>query len=97
VVVGGSSYSVGAAGGWVLGGGHSSLSPQYGLGVDSESKFKASHYLIPLLDVIQFEIVTPDGKLRTANQFQNQDLFWALRGGGPGFGVCCHSLCSVAY
>ncbi|CAG8686784.1 9487_t:CDS:2, partial [Acaulospora colombiana] len=34
IVVGGSSYSVGAAGGWVLGGGHSSLSPQYGLGVD---------------------------------------------------------------
>jgi hypothetical protein len=36
IVVGGSSYSVGAAGGWILGGGHSSLSPQYGLGVDSE-------------------------------------------------------------
>lgn len=35
VVVGAGSYSVGAAGGWVLGGGHSSLSPQYGLGVDS--------------------------------------------------------------
>jgi hypothetical protein len=35
VVVGGTSYSVGAAGGWVLGGGHSSLSPQYGLGIDS--------------------------------------------------------------
>ena len=36
VVVGASSYSVGAAGGWVIGGGHSSLSPQYGLGVDSK-------------------------------------------------------------
>jgi hypothetical protein len=35
VVVGASAYSVGAAGGWVIGGGHSSLSPQYGLGVDS--------------------------------------------------------------
>ncbi|KIM28701.1 hypothetical protein M408DRAFT_131429 [Serendipita vermifera MAFF 305830] len=72
VVVGGSSYSVGAAGGWVLGGGHSSLSPQYGLGVDN---------------VLQFEIVTPDSQLRTANRFLNKDLFWALRGGGPGFGV----------
>lgn len=41
VVVGGASYSVGAAGGWVLGGGHGSLSPQYGLGVDSKfNKFK---------------------------------------------------------
>lgn len=37
VVVGGSSYSVGAAGGWILGGGHSNISPQYGLGVDSRS------------------------------------------------------------
>lgn len=36
MVVGGSSWSVGAAGGWILGGGHSSLSPQYGLGVDSK-------------------------------------------------------------
>jgi hypothetical protein len=36
VVVGGNSWSVGAAGGWILGGGHSALSPQYGLGVDSK-------------------------------------------------------------
>ncbi|PVF95629.1 FAD-binding domain-containing protein [Serendipita vermifera] len=72
VVVGGGCYTVGAAGGWVLGGGHSTLSPQYGLGVDN---------------VVQFEIVTPDGKLRIANAYTNKDLFWALRGGGPGFGV----------
>jgi hypothetical protein len=39
VIVGGGSYSVGAAGGWILGGGHSSLSPQYGLGVDSKWPF----------------------------------------------------------
>jgi hypothetical protein len=37
VVVGGQSWSVGAAGGWILGGGHSSLSRQFGLGVDSMS------------------------------------------------------------
>jgi hypothetical protein len=37
-VVGGGSRSVGAAGGWVQGGGHSPLSGLYGLGVDSESK-----------------------------------------------------------
>ncbi|KAG8794101.1 hypothetical protein FRC17_008339, partial [Serendipita sp. 399] len=72
VVVGGTGYTVGAAGGWLLGGGHSALSPQYGLGVDN---------------VVQFEIVTPDGKLRIANEYQSKDLFWALRGGGPGFGV----------
>ena len=39
------------------------------------------------IDVLQFEIVTPDGVLRTANKYQEKDLFWALRGSGPGFGV----------
>jgi hypothetical protein len=39
------------------------------------------------IDVVQFEIVTPDGEVRTANAYKNKDLFWALRGGGPGFGV----------
>jgi hypothetical protein len=47
--------------------------------------------------VLQFEIVTPDGKLRTANEFQNEDLFWALRGGGPGFGVRFYSAFTVVY
>ncbi|KAF8207888.1 FAD-binding domain-containing protein [Mycena galopus ATCC 62051] len=59
------------------GGGHSVLSPVYGLGVDR---------------VLQFKIVTPDGQYRTANEFQNQDLFWALRGGGGStFGVVLES------
>ncbi|CAG8523836.1 13200_t:CDS:10 [Acaulospora colombiana] len=45
-----------------------SLSPEYGLGIDN---------------AVQFEIVTPDGELRTANAYQHKDLFWASRGGGP--------------
>lgn len=69
----GSSPTVAISGGWVLGAGHSVLSPVYGLGVDR---------------VVQFTIVTPDGVLRTANACENADLFWALRGGGGGtFGV----------
>ena len=32
-------------------------------------------------------IVTPDGKAVTANECQNKELFWTMRGGGPGFGV----------
>lgn len=33
-------------------------------------------------------MVTPDGVYRTANECQNEDLFWALRGGGGStFGV----------
>jgi FAD/FMN-containing dehydrogenase len=34
------------------------------------------------------DIVTPNGDLVTANECQNKDLFWAIRGGGGGtFGV----------
>lgn len=36
VVVGGAARSVGAAGGWVQGGGHSPLGGKYGMGVDSK-------------------------------------------------------------
>ncbi len=74
-LVGGASAggSVGAAGGWLLGGGHSALSPSYGLGVDN---------------VLEFTLVTSTGTCLTANTYQHSDLFWALRGGGGGtFGV----------
>ncbi|KAK7024262.1 hypothetical protein VNI00_016479 [Paramarasmius palmivorus] len=75
VIVGGLSAggSVGAAGGWVLGGGHSALAPTYGLGVDN---------------ALQFTLVIASGEHLTANAYTNSDLFWALRGGGGGtFGV----------
>ncbi|KAG0236152.1 hypothetical protein BGW42_004036 [Actinomortierella wolfii] len=72
IVVGGADPTVGTSGGYCLSGGHSSLSPRHGLCVDN---------------VLQYKVVTADGKLRVANTYQNQDLFWALRGGGPGFGV----------
>ncbi|TFK51006.1 FAD-binding domain-containing protein [Heliocybe sulcata] len=65
--------TVGAAGGWLLGGGHSVMSPFYGLGVDN---------------VIQFTAVLPSGQYVTLNQYENPDLFWAFRGGGgPSFGI----------
>ncbi|KAH6908858.1 FAD binding domain-containing protein [Coprinopsis sp. MPI-PUGE-AT-0042] len=75
MVVGGVSAggSVGAAGGWVMGGGHSANSAAYGLGVDN---------------VLQFTVVTSDGKHVVANAYTNPSLFWALRGGGGGtFGI----------
>ncbi|KAJ3497149.1 hypothetical protein NLG97_g2120 [Lecanicillium saksenae] len=73
----GYSPTVGLSGGWVMNGGHSSISNVYGLGVDR---------------VLQFKIVTPDGKMRIANKCQNPDLFWALRGGGGGtFGLVLES------
>ncbi|KAF8886615.1 FAD-binding domain-containing protein [Gymnopilus junonius] len=72
-LIGGSDQSVGAAGGWHQGGGHSPLSPTLGLGADR---------------ALEYKIVTTDGVLRTANACQNSDLFWALRGGGGGtFGI----------
>ncbi|KAL4935246.1 hypothetical protein BDV06DRAFT_234519 [Aspergillus oleicola] len=68
-IVGGSSLTVGAAGGWITGGGHSILTNELGLGVDNTQQLKA---------------VLPNGNHVTANRCQNQDLFFALRGGGGG-------------
>ncbi|KAK8186483.1 hypothetical protein BC567DRAFT_253939 [Phyllosticta citribraziliensis] len=72
-VPGGTSSTVGAAGGWVSGGGHGFATNTLGLGVDN---------------VLQIRAVLPDGRYVTANECQNQDIFFALRGGGGGtFGV----------
>ena len=49
-LVGGSSASVVAAGGWIAGGGHSALSNTLGLGVDR---------------AIEFQVVVPSGRLLT--------------------------------
>ncbi|KAJ7590276.1 FAD-binding domain-containing protein, partial [Mycena floridula] len=69
----GGCISVGAAGGYVPGGGHSLLSNVFGLGVDR---------------VLEYEVVTPQGNHIFVNECSHPDLFWALRGGGGGtFGV----------
>ncbi|KAG6834590.1 hypothetical protein H0H93_008726, partial [Arthromyces matolae] len=76
-VVGGSDRSVGVTGGWLQGGGHGALSNTMGLGVDR---------------VLEYKLVTPDGQYRVANECQNEDLFYALRGGGGGtYGVVLSS------
>ncbi|PYH42437.1 FAD-binding domain-containing protein [Aspergillus saccharolyticus JOP 1030-1] len=80
-VLGGSSPTVGASGGFIMAGGHGLLSAQLGLGIDR---------------VLEFKLVTPDGVLRRANACQNRDLFWALRGGGGGsFGLVLESTSRV--
>lgn len=66
-IVGGSDRTVGAAGGWLNGGGHGVMSNTLGLGVDNALQIKA---------------VLPNGTYVTANRCQNQDIFYAIRGGG---------------
>jgi FAD/FMN-containing dehydrogenase len=38
-------------------------------------------------NVLSVDVVTADGRLLTADASQNEDLFWAVRGGGGNFGV----------
>ncbi|KAI8966418.1 FAD-binding domain-containing protein [Daldinia sp. FL1419] len=72
IIVGGTARSV-SVGGYLTGGGHSVLAPRYGLGADQ---------------ILQMDVVTAAGDIITANECQNQDLFWAMRGGGGStFGV----------
>ncbi|KAL4778071.1 hypothetical protein BJX76DRAFT_344224 [Aspergillus varians] len=73
VVVGGECPTVGLAGGFTQGGGHSALSTNFGLGADQ---------------TLAFEVVTAEGDVVTASRTQNTDLYWALSGGGAGnYGV----------
>ncbi|KAF9889768.1 hypothetical protein FE257_007074 [Aspergillus nanangensis] len=69
MVVLGSSNTVGAAGGYIQGGGHSLLGWTAGMASDN---------------ALEFTVVTAEGSLVTANAYQNTDLFFALRGGGGG-------------
>jgi len=89
VIVGGLSLrgSVGAAGGWVLGGGHSAIAPSYGLGTPNSPNPTEPYSFDGFTgvdNVLEMKIVTADGNHITANPYNNADLFWALRGGGGG-------------
>lgn len=37
--------------------------------------------------IVEVEVVTAKGDIARASESQNADLFWALRGAGPGFGI----------
>ncbi|ACU70057.1 FAD linked oxidase domain protein [Catenulispora acidiphila DSM 44928] len=59
-------------GGLTLGGGIGWKVRKYGLALDS---------------LVRVEIVTADGHVVTADEDENADLFWAVRGGGGNFGI----------
>lgn len=67
-VVGGDCPTVGISGGYTQGGGHSLLNSAYGMAADQ---------------VLEWEVVTTQGEHLIATPTENEDLYWALSGGGP--------------
>jgi len=59
-------------GGLIVGGGHGYLTAQHGLTIDN---------------LITVQVVTADGSILEANDKENADLFWAIRGAGAQFGI----------
>lgn len=81
-VVGGECPTTGIAGGYSQGGGHSPQASKYGMAADQ---------------VLEWEVVTGEGKFVKASRTENQDLYWALSGGGGGTYGVVYAMTSKAH
>lgn len=82
-IVGGACPTVGLAGGYSQGGGHSALASRHGLAADQ---------------VLKWEVIDGEGKFITATRDnEHADLFWALTGGGGGTYGVVYSMTSKAH
>ncbi|KAJ7454298.1 hypothetical protein B0H11DRAFT_2287945 [Mycena galericulata] len=71
-VAGASSCPGVGVAGFNLGGGYSNKTNQFGLAIDN---------------IQSIDVVVPSGEVLTVSDTSNEDLFWALKGGGNNFGI----------
>ncbi|MCJ1250002.1 hypothetical protein MMC30_007228 [Trapelia coarctata] len=81
-VLAGQCRTVGLAGGYTQGAGHSFLSSRHGLAADQ---------------ALEWEVIDGTGHFLRASRTKNADLFWALSGGGGGTYGVVWSLTSKAH
>lgn len=84
-VAGGALFQAAAAHGLTFPIAHCPSVPMSGFLLNGGYGFNAGDWGPSALHVAAIEVVTADGELVRASERENEDLFWAARGAGPGF------------